>query len=176
MTYAVLAILMFAPVQAQGPPVPTAQIEAIGKLAWMAGEWEGSGWTEYAPGMKSTFKSQESVELRLNGVALVVEGYHTAEIPGQGEVPVHEAIGMIVYNPYQKAYLFHSKTAAGYGGSYDLVLKEDASVVWKIDTPEGTMRFTIRRDASGRWVEIGERSSGDGAWKEFFGMTLEKVE
>jgi hypothetical protein len=47
-------------------------------------------------------------------------------------------------------------------------------LIWEI--PERGMRYEIRRDEEGRWVERGTVSGGGGQDREFFGMVLQRAE
>src|SRR5688500_12056517 len=60
--------------QRPGPDV-AAQREAMKKLDFMVGKWEGSGWDQRGR-VRHEFTSAETVDWRVDGTVLLVEGRH----------------------------------------------------------------------------------------------------
>jgi hypothetical protein len=58
----------------------------------------------------------------------------------------------------------------------DITVGENG-LVWQFEVPEmGKVRYTIRINERGQWVEYGEMSRDDGAhWHQFFTMTLDRT-
>lgn len=156
----------------QGLPAAPAEMEA---LAWLEGEWQGSGWLEYAPGQRGEFAGTERVESRMGGRLLVVEGEFSAWMgPEAGDVPVHQALGVMSYDPSSGRYLFRTYTARGGHGDAATAEVADGRIVWGYDDPAmGRVRYTITRTDDGAWHEVGHASRDDGeSWHHFFEMTL----
>ncbi len=168
---------LFAPVlllsgqwlSAQAPP-PTAPVpEAMLRVSPMAGRWVGEGWIRRGPGEPERFKGIETVESRLGGHVLVVEGRHLD--PKDGRL-VHHAFGVITYDTARAAYRFRSHLANGLSGDYQAEWKEGA-FVWTLELPRvGTMRYTIRIK-DGLWDEIGEMQR-EGLWNKIFEMRMKR--
>jgi hypothetical protein len=153
---------------AQGPPKPEAQIAAMKKLDYMAGVWEGEGWIEM--GSRMTFRGTETVQRKLNGLALLVEG---AFVSPQN-VPVHTTLAVISYDPKTNKYDFDTWLGTGSSGEHELVLL-DNGWQWEIHPPMGgVIRYTMTLTEAGEWLEIGERSKDGTEWKKFFEMKLKK--
>lgn len=165
------ALLMTSPALAAaqpGPPTPSpTRIDAMKKVEFMLGTWNGEGWMQMGP-QKHVFVSNETVTREVDGLALVVKGLHTSE----GRV-VHNALGVLSAND-DGTYAFHTWLANGRSGIYKGEWK-DGAFVWGMDTPMGKMRYTIRLDAQGRWHETGEMSRDGQAATQFFEMTLAKA-
>lgn len=162
--------------EAMQPPPPTAQLEAMKKLDFLVGSWEGGGWMEFVPGQRLEFQGRESVQKKLGGIGLLVEGFHTTvPAPDRPAVPVHEALAFITYDEAAGDYRFDSHLATGRHSEARLQM-QDGAAVWSMTTPMGSMRYTIRLDDQGRWFEIGEMSRDGQSWRKFFEMTLGKVE
>lgn len=156
-----------------GRPDPTAQREAMKKLEYMAGVWKGEGWIEMG-GPRMTFRGTETVQRKLDGVALLVEGAFSGKTPGSDvEVPVHTTLAVISYDPAAKKYNFNTWLATGTAGDHELVLNSDGWQ-WDIATPGGTIRFVMKLNDKGEWVETGSRSADGTTWKQFFEMKLKK--
>lgn len=170
-----LAASSQSPVSAQGlPPVPP-EMEAV---AWLEGEWTGSGWMEYSPGRRSEFEGTERVESRMGGRVLVVEGQFTAWMgPEAGDVPVHQALGVISYDARNDRFLFRTYTARGGNGEAHTAEVTEGRIVWGYDDPRmGQVRYTITHTEDGAWHEVGHASRDGGeSWHKFFEMRLERV-
>ncbi len=145
------------------------------KLAFLIGEWEGSGWYAYGD-RRMPFNGTETVEARLDTLLLLVEGRHYAAVPGQPEpMLVHHAFGVFSYDPAAEHYIFRTHLAEGTGGTFEAHWEGDA-LVWTMQHAQmGRVRYTIGLDAQGRWHETGERSEDGAVWTPFFEMTLARL-
>jgi hypothetical protein len=171
---AVLASLSPALSPAQDPAA--AQRAAMKKLDFLIGEWKGEGWMEFAPGQRRTFRGTEVVQRKLGGLLLTIEGLHRGKAGGKAEeVVVHNAFAVVSYDGKAKRYRFQAHTARG--GYEDAEAKvSDGQLVWGMKVPQfGEVRYTIKRDAKGRWFEVGEVSQDGKKRRKFFEMTLEPV-
>jgi hypothetical protein len=164
-----------APRQGQ-PPSPTlpAQKEAMQKVAFLVGQWKGTGWMMMGPGRRDEFLSTETVESRLDGLVLIIEGVHESSDPARKGLVVHHALAELSWDARASGYRFRSHLATGEESDFPGKVV-DGAFVWNLDTPVGKMRYTIKLDAQGRWSESGERSTDGQTWQPFFGMTLDRV-
>ncbi len=173
-----LALLLFvSAAHAQRPPTPerVAQQEAMGKLLFLVGDWEGEGWYDYN-GQRAPFTGTERVEARLDSLLLLVEGRHFASIPNRPEpMLIHHAFGMFAYDADAGHYTFDTHLATGRGGTYEAHMEGDA-LVWTMENSQmGHVRYVIRLDDEGRWHETGHRSADGDTWTQFFEMTLRRA-
>ena len=147
-------------------PTPDAQLAAMAKLDYMAGNWQGDGWMDMG-GRRMTFRGGEKIQKKLNGVALLVEGSFFAKPEGAPtEIPVHTTLGVMYYDPKTSTYRFSSWLANGGAGAAELTVT-DGGWSWKT---ESGVTFTMKL-TDGQWVETGEIGG-----KQFFEMRLKKVE
>lgn len=157
-------------------PDPTPQRQAMQKLDYMEGTWRGEGWIDIG-GQRLTFRGSETVQWKLGGLVLLVEGDFYGLPPGaKEEVPVHTTLGVISYDPAAQSYPFRTWLATGSSGSRDLVLAE-RGWSWEIGGPQEPrrVRYKMEITPAGEWLEVGERT-GDGAtWTQFFEMKLRKA-
>ncbi len=155
----------------RGMPTGDAERAAMAKLDYMAGRWEGDGWMDM--GGRHTFRGSETVQRKLRGVALVVEGDFTGKL-GTSDVegPVHTTLGVIYFDGKTSKYRFDSWLATGNFGERDLTLTADGWQ-WEMQTPQMRIRYTTKFTAD-QWFEIGERSADGATWQKFFEMTLRK--
>lgn len=146
------------------------------KLDFMTGEWKGEAWIRMGPGKPEHVVQKESVQPRLGGKVLLVEGLGTRknEDGSLGDV-VHESLAVISWDEAKKTYRFSTYTAK-YGALETTIdLQEGNVAVWGMDVPNGKVRYTIRLTEKGEWHEIGEFSRDGKEWLKFFEMTLVKV-
>jgi hypothetical protein len=138
----------------------------------MVGLWAGEGWMDMGSGRR-TFRGSETVEKKLNGVALLVEGDFTGKLGSTDqEGPVHTTLGVVYFDARTAKYRFASWLATGQAGERDLTLTADGWR-WELQTPQMRIRYTATFTAD-RWLEVGERSSDGATWQKFMEMTLQR--
>jgi hypothetical protein len=146
------------------------QKEAISKLDKSVGTWRGSGWMMLGPSQRAEFDQTESIEKKLDGTLLLIEGNgRDKQDPSR---VVHDALAVMSYDPAKKQYVFSTYA----NGRHLEVPAEvnDKGFVWGFDMPYGRVRFTLEFSAD-TWHEIGEISRDGGkTWMKNFEMTLKK--
>lgn len=163
-----------AQLPAQHAPQLATRLAEMKKLDYMVGEWKGTGWIEQQGGRQS-FAGTETVQRKLNGLALLVEGKFKAKQPGkEEEVVIHETLAVMSYDERVPGYRFRAYLASGATGDYELKLLE-RGWQWFIKFPAGEIRYTMKLTEKGEWYEVGEISQGGNDWRKFFEMTLQKV-
>ena len=153
---------------AAAAPAPRSPLAALG---WLAGRWEGAGWTEHA-GARHQFRGSERVEARLDGEALVIEGIHFAVMPDGQQRKVHHALAVLAVGP-EGELRFETFLGGGRGGEFPARL-DGETLIWEI--PDRQMRYEIWRDEQGRWVERGTVPGSGGERREVFGMVLQRLD
>jgi hypothetical protein len=161
-------------VMAQGP----AQLRRVEmkKLDFLVGQWTGEGWIEFVPGQRRTFRQTESVQPKVDGEILLIDGLGKGKVPGKDEeVTVHSAFAVVSCDEKAKMFRWRAYTA---GGNWiDTEAKVgDNSLEWGFhDERVGDIRFTIRLDKKAQWVESGAISGDGKTWRQFFLMTLDRM-
>lgn len=157
------------------------QREAMARLDPWIGEWEGRGWAISRGGGRSEFTIHESVEPKLGGIALLIQGRGTSKHPETGEEFVsHDALAVLTRDPDADRYVFRHYSADGHAGEAELVPVE-GGWRWGFTVPQsGTrVRFTIEIDGDldgGTWHETGEVSTDGGeSWFPMLDMTLRRT-
>jgi hypothetical protein len=151
------AVLLAAPALAQAPPGPPApspaRLEAMRRLAFLEGTWKGEGSMQMGP-QRRTFRGTETVTRKLDGLALLVEGLHTAG-PAGAERVVHQTLAVLTAQD-DGTYSFHTWLAAGTSGIHKGEWK-DGAFVWTLEnryrarcaSPSASTRRTLVRDRRG---------------------------
>lgn len=138
------------------------------KLERLAGRWKGAGWIMQGK-EKFTFAGTETVQKKLDGLALLVEGDYKTP---QGKV-IHETLAVIFFDNKAKDFRFKTYLANGSSGDHQFNVVENGWQ-WGFTFPTGAIRYHIKIE-NDQWIEIGERSSDGKEWTKFFEMTLDKV-
>ena len=166
-----LLLALVLPAWAQ--PNSSAQREEMKKLDYMIGQWRGEGWME-RNGQRHTFSGTETVQSKLGGIALLIEGLFNSKPAGSEEmVPVHETLAVLSYDEKAKVYRFRTYLATGMSGDCELQVIT-GGWPWGMHTPQGHIRYTFRLNEKGEWLEVGEFSQDGQTWRQFFEMTLRR--
>jgi len=169
--------LVAPPASAQRQDPTPAQREAIQKLDNWFGEWEGSGWSQRGPQTREEFAVRESVQPKLGGVIVLIEGKGAAKAVEGGEGKVgHDALAVVSFDPESKTYRFHHYTMQGASGEDELVLTEKG-MSWELKSANlpFRMRFLIEIDGD-TWHEYGETSRDGERWTRNMEMTLKRIQ
>lgn len=169
----VLVLATFAPAQA---PTGDENREAMKKLSYLVGQWEGPAEMSFGPNRKESVKQTEAVEYRLGGTILVVEGTGRGTLPGTDqEGIVFNAFAVMSYDVATKKYLMRAYRKEGLFVDADVTLAE-RGFVWGFKDPQrGTrIRYTMTWEKDGTWKEIGEYSTDEKTYQKFFEMNLKK--
>ena len=166
--------LLHAPLSAQAPTATAS--EQMKKLDFLVGQWKGEGWVEYRPGQRVTVAATESVQRRLGGEVLLVEGIGRNKIENErSELTGHDAIALMFFDSKTGSFRFQAHRARG--TSVDTELKvTPGGFEWGFqDERAGTLRFTMKLTDKGEWFEIGEMSRDGKTWYKFVETTLQRV-
>jgi hypothetical protein len=152
-------------------PTPTPQIEAMKKLHFLLGEWRGDGWAMVEQKREGA-KQTETVQSKVGGVALLVEGLGRSATDSNRIV--HNAMAVISYDTQKKSYRVSTYQASGQTVEAEAVVGTN-TLEWGFKTDRGTVRFTIKLTEKGEWNEVGDFSPDGKSWFKFMEMTLQKV-
>ncbi|HKQ37776.1 MAG TPA: hypothetical protein VJ063_06835 [Verrucomicrobiae bacterium] len=168
---AVLAVFTIVGVfAADQPKSKDIQLGEMKKLDWFVGRWKGAGWIQMGPKGRHEFIQTETIESKLDGLVLVIEGLGKSKEDGS---TVHTALAVVSYDHRANKFRWHAFTPEGQMETEAKVGKD--SLQWSLKIPQrGQMRYTITRNEKGEWFEIGEMSQEDQTWRKFFEMTLQK--
>lgn len=139
--------------------------QSLSQLSFLEGKWKGAGWIVSQDRQRMTFESEETVQFKLRGTVLEVEGIGRSE----GQI-VHNALAVISVGSQEGQFDFTSFLQSGEKGTYKAELKE-GKLFWY---PTEQVRYIIEINDQGQWFEIGEYNDG-GTWYKFFEMTLDKI-
>jgi hypothetical protein len=165
-------LLMSFALSAQAPTEPPPeQIAAMKKLNFMIGEWKGESWTDMGSGKRYSVGT-EVIQYKLNDTIITMDGLFKSKDPSAKTV--HNAFGVMSFHARADLYRFHAYTANGQMVEARVAMR-DNGFDWSFDAGPGVLiRYRMRLDDKGEWVEKGEMTR-DGTTRQFFEMRLQKV-
>jgi len=146
-----------------------AELEAMKKLDFLVGSWEGEGKMSMPDGTTEVFKGTETVQKKLQGKALLIEGKFQDDA---GKV-VHETLAVLTYDEAAKKYVFETYLFNRPGGKFDLDVRADG-FSWQIDPKNGSLIKYGMKVVDGTWVETGKVEIPNREPIEFLKMTLKR--
>src|SRR5262245_14500107 len=90
------------------------------KLDVWIGQWKGKGWAMVGPGQRREFEVNETVEKKVDGLVLLVQGLGTSKDDSGKEITAHNALAVVSYDPEKKQYRFRHYTMQGGSGEDEL--------------------------------------------------------
>ncbi len=165
--FAVLHVLLLHSVAVAGP----SNQDPMSPLQDLVGSWQGSGWIRTQGGEVVQLRSQEVVEARLEGEALLVEGLHHDRATGE---IVHHALGLLSWDMSEEAFRFQTRVAGRSPGNFKGWM-DGSTFVWGGPVGPGEVRYRITVEDD-RWQEVGLFSNDGESWDEFFEMSLERTD
>lgn len=169
-TLALIAIgHLLAPLQEVGPS--PAEKAAMEKLSFLVGKWQGTGWVMEPSGQKSVFNGNETVQMKLSGRAILVEGEFK---DGENKIR-HQTLAIITFDTktskYQfRTYLFNQPEAV-----HEIIPTEDG-FKWEMNPNATTkIRFNMTGKAKKEWKETGEVLIEGRPPMQFMEMNLKKA-
>jgi len=159
----VLTVLLINQSFSQSFETDSLSKSKISELAFMVGNWKGTGWM-MGQGGKSEFEQTEKIQFKLDSTAILIEGMGKAN----GKI-VHNALAILTYNKTDNNYSFRSYLQNGQNAEFKAELI-DKKLYWY---PNENVRYIIWLNEKGQWYEKGEYKRED-KWFQFFEMTLDK--
>lgn len=123
------------------------QKEAMQKLAFLAGTWRGPVTVQAGPGEPQHLTQTETVEYKLDGLVMLVEGNST-DAAGKAEF---KALATIAWDETAKGYRIRAYYAGHYVDEPLTVEKDGFS--WSFDTGPVHIENTMRLTSDGQWKE-----------------------
>ncbi len=154
---------------AQPQPNVAAQRDAMKKLEFLVGKWSGEAAGVRGPGASFKVLQSEDVQYKLDGLVLLVEG--TGRDPGSGNV-LFRALATISYDDAASKYQFRAYNDGRYLDTELKVLEKGFE--WGFQANPVTVKYTMRLNEKGEWVETGETTFAGAPPRKTLEMTLRK--
>ncbi len=167
------ALLLITNISAQMPDFSKEVQSAMSKISVMEGKWKGEGWRMNPDGSKDNSNVLEIIQFRLEKSVLLVEGLGTNDA---GKI-VHNALGIISFNPMTKQYSMKSFLSNGLSteATFEVIESNKSFHWWFKDARGGTIKYKITI-MDNNWNEVGEYSFDGVNWRKILEMNIKKVE
>jgi len=136
---------------------------------------EGGGLDRIGSAQRRTFTQSETIQPKLGGLLLQIEGLGKSKDPGKEGTIIHNAFAIVSYDDKAKQIRWHAYTADGRYVDTELKPLQEKIVQWSIPTPGQNIRFTMNLNEKDQWLETGEFSPDGNKWMKFFEMKLQRV-
>lgn len=145
-TILITALISVAYAQPQ-PPNVVVQRDAMKKLEFLAGKWQGAASVSRGPGEPIRITQSENVQFKLDGLVLLIEG----EGRNAEGKPVFAALATVNYDDETHTYRFRAHND---GRFLDTELKvEQKGFSWGYTAGPLKVVNTMRVSESGEWIE-----------------------
>jgi hypothetical protein len=169
-TAACLALFVAASASAQDNGLR----ETMRPLDYLVGQWEGPAWYVGRDGARVDVLQTEDVYAAAGGHVIVVQGTgYALDADGAPGEATYNAFGVVSRDPETGGYLIDAFNEGRHIRT-DLVPTEDG-FEWGFEAGGRSVRYVMRLDEEGRWVETGSVMTGPDRWMDFVQMTLSRV-
>lgn len=171
--FSLLAFVVATGVQ-QPPRTPdvNAQRQAMKRLGFLVGQWQGQGRMLRAPGEWIEFSQTEHGEYKLDGLLLVIEGEGRATSDGR---LVLQAYGIVSYDDATSKYHMRAFNDGRWLES-DMALADNSKeLTWGFELGEITTKSTLRVTDAGEWTESHDITIGTQPAKRFMELMVQQV-
>ena len=163
--------LCISPFALFAQPSASNQREEMKKLDWLLGHWQGAGWIQKAPQGRKEFTRTETIQSKLDGVLLLIEGESKAKESGS---IVHAGVALVSYDEQGKTFRLRAVTSEGLHTDTEAKVGTN-TLEWGLEIPErGRMRYTITLNDKGEWFQVGEMTQDGQTWHKFVEITLHR--
>src|SRR5436190_4203777 len=104
------AVVVISVCAADQPTSKEVQRREMKKVDWWVGHWKGSGWIQMGPQGRQEFTQTETIEAKLDGLVLIVEGMGKSKENGE---TVHTALAFASYDHHANKFRWHAFTPQG---------------------------------------------------------------
>jgi len=168
-----MQLLLIFPVVLSGQVPESANVQRaeMKKLEWMVGNWKGTGWAEMGPQGRKEFTQTETIQSKVDGLVLVVEGRGESKDNGS---TLHNTWAFVSYD--ERIQTFHWRSFTGEGRLTDAKTTVNAEMVqWEFQMPQlGRFRYTRTRTEKGECFVMGEREEDNHTWHKLIEYTLRR--
>jgi hypothetical protein len=175
MKFLKILILFMMPFALAAQTPESLQKEALGKIGWWVGEWNGIAVAQMGPGKTDSISMHESIRMNLENSIIQVEGIGHSIKGGDIQPEIgHHAFAILSYDEKTQKYRWIAwRIPGGIFTEYNPEIS-DKKFSWSLETAQGRMRYSMVFNDKNEWHEKGEFSRDGQNWFEFFDMILTK--
>jgi hypothetical protein len=159
---------------AQTPRTPDVEMQrtAMKKLAFLLGDWSGEATALRGPGLFIELTQTESVQFKLDGLVLMIEG--TGRKKTDGKLTL-QALGLISFDDETGTYKMRAFNDGRWLETEVKLLNEGNSISWGFSLGGFKTSTVLRINESGEWTEHGELTIGDNPPQKLMDLKVRRV-
>lgn len=160
----------------QQPSTTSLQSNAMSKVGFLQGRWEGTERVMMQDGRRQDCLSSDFAEAKLNGTVILFQGTLKVRMsPGTDPIIVYEGIGILSYDENAQNYRLVHFGSDGSNEAYECKLSGKTLLCERRDRDYSFVHITLGVDDMGRWIERGERSEDGKKWHDTFSTQMSKT-
>jgi hypothetical protein len=152
-------------------PDVEAQRAAMKKLGFLVGEWSGEASVLRGPGQFAELAQTESVQFKLDGLVLVIEGVGRTKADGK---PALQALGLISFDDETGAYKMRAFNDGRWLETEVKLADVGKSISWGFALGEFKTTTVMRINENGEWTELGELVVGNRAPQKMMDLKVRR--
>ena len=152
----------------QPPPATEVQLQAMQKLAFLAGRWSGPVTIIRGPGEPLHLTQTENVQFKLDGLVLLIEGQST----GADGKAQFQALATVAYDETSRTYRIRAYNDGHYLDT-EFAAPADG-FAWGFNSGPAHIQNTMYLTAKGEWQETTEVVFGNNPPRHSVEMLLQR--
>lgn len=146
-------------------------IQKMKEFEFLQGNWEGSGWV-VTPAGREESSVKEFAAYEAGGTVMMLRG-KGFKVEDGAEKIVHDAVGVLYYDVFEKKYKLHSFISRGMNTVANVEILDQGKFKWWFSAGPNTIQYTLSYE-NDTWTEIGEMIDPTGTSRQFFSMQLKR--
>jgi len=148
-----------------------AQRTAMKKLGFLVGEWSGEASVLRGPGQFAELVQSESVQFKLDGLVLVIEGIGRSKADGKLAL---QALGVVSFDDATGAYRMQAFNDGRWLETEVKLADSGNSISWGFVLGEFKKTTVLRINEDGEWTELRELVIGNRAQQKIMELKVRR--
>jgi hypothetical protein len=138
-------------------PEVKAQREALQRLDFLIGSWQGTAQLLRGPGVVVDLDQTERAEYRLDGLVLLIEGVGRDRVTG---TPLLQAFGLVTYDDERSTYRMRAFNDGRFLETDVALIESGLGMSWGFALDDISTHSVLRISDDGAWTERAELTIG----------------
>ena len=159
---------------AQTPRAPNVEAQRIAmeKLQFLVGEWSGEATVLRGPGQFAEMAQTESVQFKLEGLVLMIEGVGRNKTDGKVSL---QALGLISFDDETGTYKMRAFNDGRWLETEVALAAGSDSISWGFALDAYKTITVLRINENGEWTEHGELTIGDRPPQKMMALKVRRI-
>jgi hypothetical protein len=153
-------------------PDVEAQRTAMKKLGFLLGDWSGEATVLRGPGQFVQLAQTESVQFKLDGLVLMIEGNGRTKTDGK---PTLQALGLISFDDETGTYKMRAFNDGRWLETEVKLVDGGNSISWGFALGAFKTSTVLRINETGEWTELGQLIIGDHPPQKMMDLKVRRI-